>query len=224
MKKKIDSNSATVNIIIGGGALQGKSLVASKISYEFGIPLVIGTDTIRNILHVQNPGITEYFEPAFLLTPSKLEAQKQLISNLLFGLVEHHEKIGESVIIEGSFLSPKFIDQVSKKSNSLMLCLNNTLSSRERIRLKTLTRKKNKFISDNTSKLDHKMFQDNNYDKTLSALHSDRIFEIHNQIVDFFEGNDLAVINFGNLYMAMDKIKRIVRNFISERSGRNQGI
>jgi 2-phosphoglycerate kinase len=198
-------------IVIGGGAFQGKSLTAMHISYKFKIPLVISSDTIRNILFIQKPGYKELFKPTFLLPDNELEKQRELISELLMDLICHYEVNGEDLIIEGSFLSQQFIRKISLKKNALLFCLNNGLPTIKRFQYKTLTRKKTKMINSRTGDIEYLVLRKNGISETLYIKYAKRIQDIHSKIMEYYSRNNLPVICFTKIGAAYKKACSLVK-------------
>ena len=210
MTNKIAKTSAV--IVIGGGSFQGKSLIALNIAYDFKIPNILCTDTIRNILHTLNPSSPYYSTSTYLMKPEDLEIQMREVSNVIRNLLAIYEKRGEGLIIEGMHLSKELINYLSRKDNVIIFALNNELPFKERLRYKSLTRKRVEYFDPKTNRIKYGPPTDDNIPFTRYAKHITRINEIHLQIVGWYKESGAFIINFENIEQAHQQIKKIIKN------------
>lgn len=213
---KVYPNENTLNniIIISGGSFQGKSLTALYIAKKFKIPLVICTDTIRNILHILNPLAPYFFTSTYLMSPKNLKRQKMEVSKILQGLLILCEKRGENVIIEGMHFSKEFLDYISKKSNALSFCIDNKLSFNKRLEYKSITRYKVEYLDPKTGKVKYGQLTRDNLSFTPYIKYADRIEKIHREIVNYFFKNNLPVIEFYDLAKALEIADKLIEKYL----------
>lgn len=203
-------------IVIGGGSFQGKSLLSLRIAYEFGIPLIISTDTIRNTLHILHPNDPRFFTSTYLMTPENLSKQMEIVSDVIEQLITVWDKRGENVIIEGMHLSELFISSVSKRSNVLMFALNNQTPFIKRVKDKALTRKQIEYYDPATKKTLYGKLTDETIPFTRYSKYAQRIEEIHRQIIAWFRQEKLPVIDFKDLDNAINTSLKMVYNFMNK--------
>lgn len=202
-------------LILGGGSFQGKSLVSLEIAHIFKIPIVICTDTIRNVLHSLYPDKTFLSTSTYLITPENLEKQFHEVSRIINKMLDIWEKRGEDVIIEGVHLSKDFIQFLSGKHNVLLMCLNNTLTLRKRLEYKSLTRSRVEYNDPATKETTYGPIITKDLSLTPYMKHAKRIDEIHSQIVNTFSELKLPIIRFSEIDRAIKDVKDLVENFIS---------
>ena len=210
-------NNKDLIIVIGGGSFQGKSLVASNIAYDFKIPNILCTDTIRNILHILYPSSPYYSTSTYLMKPEDLEIQMREVSTLIRDLLKIYEKRGESLIIEGMHLSKDFINYLSKKDNVIMFALNNGLSFEERLRYKSLTRKRVEYLDPKTDRIKYGPLTENTIPLTRYVRYIPRINEIHFQILNWYKKSGTFIIQFESIEQAYQQIKKIIKNKFADK-------
>jgi len=201
-------------IVISGGSFQGKSLTAFHIAKKFKIPLVICTDTIRNVLHTLNPLFPYFFTSTYLMSSNNLKRQKMEVSKILQGLLMLYDKRGENVIIEGMHFSKEFLDYISEKSNALCFCIDNKLSFNKRLEYKSITRYKVEYLDPKTGKINYGQLTKDNLSFTPYIKYADRIEKIHQEIVNYFFKNNLSVIEFYDLAKALEVAEKLIEKFV----------
>ena len=200
-------------IIIGGGSFQGKSLLALHVAFKLEIPHIICTDTIRSILHVLNPNAPYFFTSTYLMSPENLERQIEEVSKTIQKVLLIYERRGESVIIEGMHLSPEFLTYLSKKPNTLILCIDNRLPLIKRLEYKSLTRHKVEYYDPKTGKVTYGPITEDKLHLTRYLPHANRIEEIHREIVESFLERDLPVLRFTDLNLAIKRVYAMIEKW-----------
>ena len=211
-REVINMRNEAIIIVVGGGSFQGKSLIALNIAYDFKIPNILCTDTIRNVLHTLNPSSPYYSTSTYLMKPEDLEVQMREVSNVIRNLLAIYEKRGENLIIEGMHLSKEFIKYLSNKNNVIMFALNNEAPFKERLRYKSLTRKRVEYIDLKTNRIKYGPLTEDNIPFTKYMNHATRIDEIHLQILGWYKESGAFIINFENIEQAHQQIKKIIKN------------
>lgn len=214
---KIENSLPNKIIVIGGGSFQGKSLIALHIAYKFKIPLVVCTDTIRNILHILNPETPHFFTSTYLMSPENLERQMKEVSKLLCELIALYENRGENIIIEGMHLSQECVTYLSTKSNVLIFCIDNKLPLEKRLEYKSKTRYRLKYDDPKTGELKYTKLTKSIVYFTPYMRHANRIEEIHRKIVSDFSQSNLPVIDFEDIDKATEMIVIMVENFLPKK-------
>lgn len=197
-------------ILIGGGSFQGKSLVSLEIGHRFKIPAIVCTDTIRSILHTIFPEDPRFFTSTYLMKPEHLNQQMKAVSTTIIDLIEIFEKRGESLILEGMHFDEQAIDYVYKKSNAILFCLDNKRSFIDRVLFKGKTRDKIEYLNPESGEVRYGTVSEESIEETSYMSHSNRILEIHNEIVDYFKRRGLYVIEFSQIDEAVDIITDII--------------
>lgn len=127
-------------IWIVGGSFQGKSLVAASLAIHLGIPHVINTDFLRNVIRSQHSDPPSWLGTStYLLSRQDLEKQFEAVSNLMRKVLAIYRKRGESVIVEGMHVSPDLLLAEALRPDTLVVGLNNTAGYEKRIRTKVQT-------------------------------------------------------------------------------------
>ena len=179
---------APVYIWLVAGSFQGKSLMASSLAASLGIPHVINTDLIRNILR------SNYVHPpswlgtsTYLLSPADLQRQWVAVSAVLEDTVRIYRERGESAILEGMHVSLDLLQRESQSDNTLVIGLDNQMDYRKRICRKVEeTRLRGRKV---------------NY-----LEYSSRVEEIHNILIDAVRTVGGEVVEFAQLYEAAHRI------------------
>jgi len=201
-------------IVIGGGSFQGKSLVAIHIAREFNIPTIISTDMVRNILRAMYPGINYLMTSTYLMPPQDLTKQMEAVSSIILKVLPIYEQRGEDVIIEGMHLSEDFLRKLSRRNNVFMVCLDNQLPLRERLRFKAITRTRVEYRDPRTGHIVYDTIDVSKLDWTPYMRYATRIEEIHREIVGWFKSLGLPIIRFTNVEEAKRKVASLVRDWL----------
>jgi len=201
-------------IIIGGGSFQGKSLIALCVAHKFNIPLIISTDTIRNILHILNPHAPYLLTSTYLMSSNDFKRQLSEVSKVLLELLVIVEKRGEDIIIEGMHLSDDFIAHMHSKENAVLLCIDNKQTFEKRIKYKSLTRHRVEYFDPFSKEIKYGDISESNLMFTPYAKNASRISEIHQQILSYFIENQLPIVQFQEIEDAMESIDKIICNFM----------
>lgn len=186
-------------IVLAGGSFQGKSLIASRLSYSMQIPTVICTDVLRNIIRAQSPDKAYLHTNTFILSKDHFNRQVKEVSELLIKLLAEFESRGEDVIIEGVHLSDEFF-RYAIKNNFACFVLNNMISQEKKIQLKSITRKTLEIASD-------KISQEN-----LKAQKS-RMIDIHKEILERTNALNIPAVEYRDLETGYDLLKERIINF-----------
>lgn len=120
-----------------GGSFQGKSLVAVRLADRLGMPHVLSTDVVRNILSVQHVLPPPWLGTStYRLTEEELDRQCAAVSRTSDLVVKIFARRGESAILEGMHFSKGFIGDLGARPNVLLVGLDNLLAYEARIRTK----------------------------------------------------------------------------------------
>lgn len=213
---KIGNTTLSKIIVIGGGSFQGKSLIALHIANKCKIPLIICTDTIRNILHTLYPDSPNYFTSTYLMSPENLYTQMVKVSNILEELLPLYIKRGENVIIEGMHLSSDFIANLPNKPNVLAFCIDNKLPLKKRIELKSLTRRRIEYIEPKTGEIKYGQITRNSLNYTPYIKYANRIEKIHQEIIGYFHQANLNTVNIEDFNKSIRSIEKKIDDFYNE--------
>jgi 2-phosphoglycerate kinase len=201
-------------IVIGGGSFQGKSIIALHVASRFGIPIIICSDIIRNILCSLNPNVSYYSTSTYLLSQEDLLKQKHAVSSLLIDLIGILNKRGESAIIEGMHFSKEFLTYVSTEENIIALCINNRLPLEKRILYKSLTRKRIEFEDNQTGDVYYGPITQDNISMSKYQKYLGRIDSIHRDILGYFTDSEQRIIEFDDLQYATNNVNEILERWI----------
>lgn len=190
-------NQKTKIVIIGGGSFQGKSLMANRIAVEFSLSASITTDTIRNILHAQNPRDCCYSTSTYLMHPKDLSVQMIAVSTLIQRIIPMYESRGESVLFEGMHFTREFLSW-AKMNQYLCICMNSLVPFEKRILLKKVTRSIFHFI-DEDGREHFDGISDSNLQQSSYLKHKNRIQEITDGIVSDFKSVGYPVLDYADL-------------------------
>lgn len=200
--------------MIGGGSFQGKSLVATYIAYKFNISAIISTDLIRNVLRVQNPGAPYLSTSTYLMSSENLRRQMEEVSSVIEEVLRIYESRGESVIIEGMHLSRRFMKKLGRMENVFGVCLDNRLSLLERLRLKSLTRKRIEYRDPETGEMKYGSPMEESAIRARYMPHAKRIGDIHESIIKSCRESGFRILEFSDISECRLKVESMVRNFI----------
>ena len=114
-----------LHVLIAGGSFQGKSLVALEVAHRLRVPLIICTDTVRNVLRVMQPRNEVYSTSTYLMNPSALAAQCEAVSDVILGITRILQDRGERAVFEGMHFSESLLRELASRQNFRMVCLDN---------------------------------------------------------------------------------------------------
>jgi 2-phosphoglycerate kinase len=179
-----------VYIWILGGSFQGKSLIAASLSVRLGIPHVINTDLLRNVIRSQhNPPPDWLGTSTYLLSELALGRQFEAVSDLLQTVLSISRRRGESVIVEGMHVSLPLLRAEAARADTFVVGVDNMADYETRIRIKVrLTRQK--------GRLDR--YQD----------HSQRVQAIHQELLDRVSAVGGQIVTFHEMKSAIEMIER----------------
>ena len=183
-----------VYVWIIGGSFQGKSLIATSLAVSLGIPHVINTDLIRNLLRSQRNNPPDWLGTStYLLSEEDLERQFEAVSDLLAKLLAIYRKRGESAIIEGMHVSLDLLLAEGIRPDTLIFGIDNTIRYEERILSKV-----------RTVRLNGRLDRYRDYGNRVLSIHRDLLMR-----VKIAAGQ---IMKFDNLHLIAEQIAKDVRN------------
>ncbi|MGI6198141.1 MAG: hypothetical protein ACOYIS_03305, partial [Candidatus Cloacimonadaceae bacterium] len=198
-------------IFLGGGSFQGKSLVAKKLAIDYSISAVITTDTIRNILLVQNPNDSCYSTSTYLMEPRELKSQMSEVSTLIKGIIPIYLSRGESVIFEGMHFTRELLSW-AKRNRHLCVCMNSLIPLERRVLFKKVTRSVFHFIDDDG--IEHfGNISEANLQESTYLKYRNRIEEITQEIVNNFASLDCPIVEYNDLDECLFMIGDIINKY-----------
>lgn len=177
-----------IQLYLLGGSFQGKSLAAVLLAQRLGIPHIINTDLLRNVLRVQNESPPAWLGTStYLLGREQLQRQCAAVSGLLSSVLTVYRMRGESVIVEGMHLDKLFLDRESQRNDVTIVALENTMPYADRIKSKI--------------QLTRKLGRCENYIKYEST-----VTHIHNQLISMVQSVGGRVFVFDELHGTIEVI------------------